>query len=179
MIEKLVSAFRDWGTPMLTSEEIARGLWSAIADADLARLRELIHPEATWQMHGRSSVAGRFEGVDAILDFMARVGENADELQSELLEVFGSEGGAVLRYGVRALRGDASLDIEHLFMIEIESGRIVKGVFAPLDQYRYDEFWLAESAPPEPALGSIDRPGQVAAELGSSALHRSRSRQDV
>jgi hypothetical protein len=31
-------------------------------------------------------------------------------------------------------------------MIKIRGGEIVEGVFAPLDQHRYDEFWMD---PPE------------------------------
>ena len=124
------------------NQVLSQRLWDAIATADEAELRALIAPKAVWRMYGRSPLAGSHKGIDAILHFMASVGERADELESNLIEIFANDGGAVLRYSVRALRGDRSLDIEHLFMIRIRRGEVVEGVFAPLDQHRYDEFWL-------------------------------------
>jgi ketosteroid isomerase-like protein len=120
---------------------IARRLWNAIAEADEHELREVIAPKAVWRMYGRSQWTGSYPGIDAILGFLASVGEQADELQSDLADIFVSERGAVLRYKVHALRGDRVLDIEHLFMVQIDDGQVVEAVFAPIDQHRYDRFW--------------------------------------
>ncbi len=125
---------------------IARRLWTAIAAADFEELRAIIAPKAVWRMYGESPLAGSYEGVEAILGFMASVGERADELRSDLVEIFVSDHGAVLRYSIHALRGDRVLDIEHLFLVRIDDGRVVEGVFAPIDQHRYDRFWNAASA---------------------------------
>ena len=132
--------------PPHPNQLLSQRLWDAIATADAAALRTLIASKAVWRMYGRSPLAGSHKGIDAILHFMASVGELADELESSLIEIFASERGAVLRYSVHARRGDRSLDVEHLFMIQIRQGKVVEGVFAPLDQHRYDEFWLD---PPE------------------------------
>ncbi len=120
---------------------IARRLWNAIAEADVHELREVIAPKAVWRMYGRNRWTGSYAGIDAILGFLASVGEQADELQSDLVDIFVSERGAVLRYKVHALRGDRVLDIEHLFMVRIDDGRVVEAVFALIDQHRYDRFW--------------------------------------
>ena len=128
------------------NQVLSQRLWDAIATADDAELRALIATKAVWRMYGRSPLAGSHIGIDAILHFMASVGERADELESSLIEIFASDSGAVIHYSVRASRGVRSLEIEHLFMIKIRGGEIVEGVFAPLDQHRYDEFWLD---PPE------------------------------
>ena len=125
---------------------IARRLWTAIAAADSEALREVIAPKAIWRMYGESPLAGTYEGVEAILDFMATVGERADELGSDLVDIFVSDRGAVLRYSIHALRGDRVLDIEHLFLVRIDDGRVVEAVFAPIDQHRYDRFWDAPSS---------------------------------
>jgi ketosteroid isomerase-like protein len=124
------------------NRDIAERLWNAIALADADELRGVIAPKAVWRMYGRSPLAGIYKGIDAILGFMAHTGELADELESSLLEVFTSGEGAVLRYSVRARREERVLNTEHLFMIRIAEGRIVEGVFAPVDQDRYDRFWL-------------------------------------
>jgi ketosteroid isomerase-like protein len=128
--------------PLHSNRLLSQRLWDAIASADEPELRTLIASKAVWRMYGRGPLAGSYKGIDAILHFMANVGERADELESSLIEIFASESGAVLRYSVRARRGSRSLEIEHLFMIQIRQGEVIEGVFAPLDQHRYDEFWL-------------------------------------
>lgn len=142
-----------------TPSAIARELWDAIASADVAALKRVLSPKTIWRMPGRSPLAGTFEGVDAVLGLMAKVGELSDELDSILIDVFTNDDGAVLRYGIQARRGDKLLETEHLFMIRIEMGQVTEAVFAPVDQERYDRFWLDEprrsirsrrTAPPPP-----------------------------
>jgi ketosteroid isomerase-like protein len=128
---------------------ITERLWNAIATADIAELGRVISPRAVWRMPGRSPQAGTYEGLDEILGFMAIAGELSDELESNLLEIFTNERGAVLRYAIHATRGDRVLDIQHLFMVKIKDGLIVEGVFAPIDQERYDDFWLDRPAASE------------------------------
>lgn len=123
------------------NEIIARKLWDAIASADVPRLRSLLSEKSVWRMYGSSPLAGCYVGPDEILQWMARVGELTDDLQSQLIEIFVSENGAVLRYSVHAVRGGDELDTEHLFLARIENGRITEGVFAPFNQRRYDRFY--------------------------------------
>jgi ketosteroid isomerase-like protein len=123
---------------------VARRLWDAIARGDAAALRALMSEKTSWRMPGRSLVAGTYVGADAVLDFMARVGELTDELHSDLVDVFVSDRGAVLRYTIHAARGARTLDGEHLFMIRVVAGRITEAVFAPVDQQRYDRFFRSE-----------------------------------
>lgn len=127
-----------------TPSAVARELWDAIAGADIAALKRVLSPKTVWCMPGRSPLAGTYEGVDAVLGWMAKVGELSDELDSILIDVFTNDDGAVLRYGIQARRGDKLLETEHLFMIRIEMGWVTEAVFAPVDQERYDRFWLDE-----------------------------------
>ena len=120
---------------------IARCLWDAIARADASALRDLMSEKTVWRMPGDSLVAGTYVGADAVLDFMARVGELTDDLHSDLIDIFVSDRGAVLRYSIRAIRGARILDIEHLFVIRVVEGEITEAVFAPSDQQRYDRFF--------------------------------------
>lgn len=125
---------------------IARKLWDAIAMGDAPVLRDLLSEKCTWRMPGSSALAGAYVGADAILGFMAHVGELADDLHSDLIDIFVSEEGAVLRYGIHAVRGSQRLDTEHLFTIRIECGRITGAVFAPIDQHEYDRFFTPGQA---------------------------------
>jgi len=123
---------------------IARRLWDSIAQADDLDLRALLSEKSVWRMPGESPLAGSYVGPDEILGFMARVGEQTTDLQSQLLDVYVSERGAVLRYGIRAVRGIDRLETEHLFMIQIEDGQIVQATFAPVDPAMYDRFFTPQ-----------------------------------
>jgi ketosteroid isomerase-like protein len=120
---------------------VARRLWNAIARGDAPALRELMSEKTVWRMPGESLVAGTYVGADAVLDFMARVGELTDDLHSDLIDIFTSDRGAVLRYVIHAARGTRRLDTEHLFAIRVVEGQITEAVFAPVDQQRYDRFF--------------------------------------
>lgn len=121
---------------------LARRLWSAIAEADVQTLSEVLAVKTVWRMYGRSPVAGTYEGVETVVGFLARVGELSDDLEASLVDILVSERGAVMRYRISARRGAKRLEIEHLLLVEIEGGRVEEAVFAPLDQDRYDRFWL-------------------------------------
>jgi ketosteroid isomerase-like protein len=120
---------------------IVRDLWDAIARGDSAAIRALLSEKPVWQMPGSSAVAGSYVGADAVLHFLARIGELTDDLQADLLDSFVSERGAVLHYRIHAVRGSERLDTEHLFLVRIEAGRIFEATFAPFDQQRYDRFF--------------------------------------
>jgi ketosteroid isomerase-like protein len=123
---------------------VARRLWDAIALGDAAALRLLLSEKSLWKLCGNSPLAGSYLGIDAILDFLARVGELTDDLRSDLLEIFVGDRGGVIRYRVQAVRGTQQLDTEHLFRFRVKEGRIVEAVFAPIDQYGYDEFFVLQ-----------------------------------
>jgi len=126
---------------------LAERLWEGIAQPSPEILRELLDEKSVWRMYGRSPLAGTYVGADEIIAFLAFVGELTTDLRSELVDIFVSDRGAVMRYTVEAQRGGQQLETEHLFLLTIEHGRIVRATFAPLDQGAYDKFfsppWLA------------------------------------
>lgn len=124
--------------------QIAYVLWEAIASGDVSALSHVLDEKSAWRMPGRSALAGLHEGIEGISAFMARVGELSDELTAELRDVFVSDHGAVLRYGIDARRGPDTLQTEHLFCVQIEEGLITEAFFAPVDQEAYDRFWRCQ-----------------------------------
>jgi ketosteroid isomerase-like protein len=120
---------------------LAEKLWNAIADADALALREALHEKSVWRMRGSSPLAGVYIGPDEVFKFLSLVGELSSDLRSELLDIFVSDRGAVMRYSVNAVRGNRRIDTEHLLRLEIENGQIVEALFAPLDQAEYDRFF--------------------------------------
>ena len=123
---------------------VAQRLWNAIAEGDAGSLREILAEKCVWRMHGSSPLAGAYVGADEILQFMARVGELTSDLSSDLIDIYTSDSGAILRYSVHAVRGIQSLDTEHLFLIRIAEGQILEASFAPIDQAKYDRFFTPQ-----------------------------------
>jgi len=124
--------------------DAALDLWDAIATGDAHALRSIVTDKCVWRMRGNSPLAGTYVGPDEILGFLARVGELTDILESELVDVYTSESGAILHYSIHAVRGLHKLDTEHLFLTTVESGRISGAVFAPFDQAKYDRFFTPQ-----------------------------------
>ncbi|MBW2271796.1 MAG: nuclear transport factor 2 family protein [Deltaproteobacteria bacterium] len=123
---------------------MARRLWEGISGADLYALRELFSSKLEWTSHGRSPLAGHYSGPDAALELMARSGELVDELSANVVEMYASESGAVVRYRVQASRGPLHLDTEHLLILEIDDEEITGIVTVPVDQYANDRFFAMQ-----------------------------------
>ena len=121
--------------------DVVERLWNAIAGSESEILSELLDDKSCWRMSGRSPVAGTYIGQEEILQFLALVGELTTDLHAELLDVFVSDRGAVLRYSVVAERGSRRLETEQLLLLEIENDRITEAIFAPIDQAEYDRFF--------------------------------------
>jgi ketosteroid isomerase-like protein len=123
---------------------LVRRLWDAVARGDADALTELYAPDAVLRAYGRNPIAGEFKGIAAILDYFARAGENVEDLRSEILAVYTSDAGAVIRYRTVATRGPKHLDLQSLYVLAIENGRVVEASLAPMDQHQNDAFWRVE-----------------------------------
>lgn len=119
----------------------ARGLWAATAEGDAEAVARCLAEDVVWEVPGRNPLSGRYHGPSQVLDYLARIGEGADELVSTLKRVYVEGGGAVVLYHVRASRGVKRLDMNYLLQLEIEKGRITLARTFPQDLYTSDEFW--------------------------------------
>jgi uncharacterized protein len=64
----------DTSTSTTTTAETAATLHAyldALVSGDLDRIRACFAPEATWWIHGNLPLAGTYQGVDAIMNFLA------------------------------------------------------------------------------------------------------------
>ena len=121
---------------------LVRRLWDAGARGDADAICEIHAPDAVLRAHGVSGpLAGEFKGIAEILDFLARAGELVDDSRSEIIDIYTSDAGAVIRYRTVATRGGEHLDMQYLYVLAIEQGRIVAATIVPADQRRNDEFW--------------------------------------
>jgi ketosteroid isomerase-like protein len=120
---------------------LARTLWSAIADGDAESLGLLLAEDVTWRAVGENSLSGTYHGPDEVLDYLARIGEVADEFSSRLENIYTGDEGAVVFYHVSATRGGRSLETDFITRLTVKDGVVVEALMVPIDQRANDEFW--------------------------------------
>ena len=121
---------------------LVRRMWDAGARGDADVICDLFAPDAVLRSHGAPGpLVGEFKGIAEILDFLARAGELVDDSRSEIIDVYTSGAGAVIRYRTVATRGANHLDMQFLYVLSIVQGRIIDATIVPTDQRRNDQFW--------------------------------------
>jgi ketosteroid isomerase-like protein len=123
------------------NSEFARALWTAVAEGDAEAVRGFLADDVVWHAGGRHPLSGIFHGPDAVLDYLARVGERADELSTELLDIFVNERGAVAIYHISARRELKRFETDIFLELEILNGKLVRARSASFDQIASNEFW--------------------------------------
>jgi hypothetical protein len=74
---------------------------------------------------------------------LASIGDLADELRTDLIDIFVNDRGAVLWTKVHARRGADELRVEQLVILTIEGGQIVRIMSVTNDQAQSNRFWNA------------------------------------
>jgi ketosteroid isomerase-like protein len=120
---------------------LARTMVDAFTRGDLATVGAAFADDAVWDLPGRSTVAGEYKGPDAIIGFLAKAYElSGGTLQLELIDILGSDWGAVQVQHVRASHAGRTLDCVEVLAHEIVDGKIVRTHHRP-DQYAIDAFF--------------------------------------
>jgi ketosteroid isomerase-like protein len=120
---------------------LARELWSATAEGDADALRELFAEDIAWSTYGTNPLAGDLQGPEAVLSYLATVGEEADDLTSTLKSLFVNDEGAVILFHISATRGEKRLEVDYLMIFRLEGGLAVSAMMVPVDQEANDAFW--------------------------------------
>src|SRR5690242_18366859 len=90
---------------------VTRTMVEAFMRGDLAAVGSAFADDAVWDLPGRSVVAGTYKGRDEILGFLAKAYElSGGTLSLELIEILGSDWGAVQVQHVRANHNGRTLD---------------------------------------------------------------------
>jgi ketosteroid isomerase-like protein len=110
-------------------------------------LRELLAEEIVWTVPGRNAIAGRYEGIDEVLDYFVRRREIASRTftmhTSEILEGRG-EHVAALTEG-RAILDGAERHWWTVGLYRARDGLIAACWLLPLDVDEFDRIWKAEN----------------------------------
>jgi hypothetical protein len=104
-----------------------RGLWS---------------PNVVWHATSRGTPwSGDHKGPDAILDFLARIGESVERFDVSLEDILVSESRFAYVMQIQAERGARTLDVTYQLTARVEDGLVSEVWTTPLDPGRLRAFW--------------------------------------
>ena len=136
------------GVPSHPHEQLARALWDAVSSGDVEALERLSTDDLTWHASGRGPRSGTLRGRDAVLDYLGRLGEDAERFDMDLEDVLVGDLVTAVLYRVIGVRGDRKLDTGFVLILRIEVDRLAEAWAVPRDQHAVDEFW-SETDPTE------------------------------
>jgi ketosteroid isomerase-like protein len=120
---------------------IAQELWRALATSDLEALGRLFPDDLVWHASGRGSRSGTFHGREAVLDYLARIGEDAERFDSALEDILVGENHTALVTRVTGVRGERKLETGFVVLLRIVNACVAEVWAIPRDQLAIDEFW--------------------------------------
>ena len=126
---------------MNDNARLANDLVTAFTRGDLETVATYFTDDAVWELPGRSIITGTFTGPQEIIGFLARSFElSGGTLALELIDVLGSDWGAVQVQRVTAHRDGRVLDCVEVLAHQIVNGKIAHTYHRP-DQYAIDAFF--------------------------------------
>ena len=120
---------------------LIRDALRAVARGEVERLKRLCADGIQWHAMGRTPWAGDHEGIDAVLDYLGRVGEAADVFHADLGDLLVSAERAATVMQISARRADRRLEVQFLILYRIADGKIAEAWSTPLDPQATDAFW--------------------------------------
>lgn len=122
--------------------DLVRRGYAAFASGDLVAIQAFIAPDVVWHVSGKSRVAGRFEGLEAVLDhFMTIFRLTGGTLRQEVQDVVAGDTLAVGLHRETASREAARLDVTEILIFRIQDNHVVEAWVSCQDQYAFDEFF--------------------------------------
>lgn len=123
------------------TREIAAGAWQAVSSGDVTALERYCKKDLVWHASGASSHAGNHRGRDAVLGYLAGVGEDVERFDLQLEDVLVGDESAALVMRASGRRSNRSLDAVYLVRMRFEDDRIAEVWSVALDQPAVDAFW--------------------------------------
>lgn len=122
---------------------VVRRGYQAFNEGDMETLAGIFDERSTWHSPGQSSVAGDFDGRDAVFAQFGRYGgDTAGSFRAELRHVVADDEGHVV--GIHhnsADRDGKHLDVDCCLSFQVKDGRIVDGREHFYDLRAWEEFW--------------------------------------
>lgn len=120
---------------------LAHRAWDAVSRADAEALCDVLASDVVWHATGSTPWQGEHRGIDAVLDYLARVGELTDVFDASLIDVLSSEERVLIVFHVELHRDDRRVDVPYLLLARIGDGRAVEVWTCPLSPDALARFW--------------------------------------
>lgn len=120
---------------------LVRDLWDAVSKSDVGAVERLCHEELAWHASGRGPMAGDHRGRNAVIEYLASIGEAADRFDSELEHVLVNDELVAVLFHVSGERAGRRLDTGFVLIVRVEGDRIAEVWAVPRDQHAVDAFW--------------------------------------
>lgn len=118
--------------------------WQAVADGDADMLAELWSEDVVWHVTAENPWQGDHVGHEAIIDYLAQVGEAGEAYDTSLEELMVGDNHAAMLCRVHAKRGNRVLDVGQVLLGRFENGRIAEVWTLSLDPAAMRRFWKAD-----------------------------------
>ena len=127
---------------MEEAREVVRHWFEALERGDIDDAAELLAPEITWHVPGRSPVSGEYRGREAVAGafrtFRERTGGT---FHAELVDVVSSSATVVALVRNTGRRGERLLDSGQALQFRVTGGQIAEIWTYVDDLYAVDAFW--------------------------------------
>ena len=128
--------------PTAENEAIVRRIFDAFARKQGLALRGLFAEDAVWSVPGHGTMAGTYEGREAIFRFLAKLPKETEgTYSSELIDVLASESRAAALYRARGSRHGRTLELDQVLLFSIEGGLVRRVLALPSDPDAFEAFW--------------------------------------
>lgn len=124
------------------NRETIEAIYRAFNAGQYDQMLELCSPKITFQISGKSSVAGKFDRstfVSGIVNPMKE--KSGGKYQLEVHDVLASDRHAIALASVKFTRGEETFEYRTAQVWRIENGSPVAWYEYPRDLYQYDKIW--------------------------------------
>jgi ketosteroid isomerase-like protein len=121
--------------------KLARTAWQAASHGDTETLARVCTPDVVWHASGHGPRSGDYRGLEAVLDYLAAIGESAERFDSRFDDVLVGEARVAVLFHVTGRRGSKRLDTGYILLFRVEQGQIAEVWSICRDQHAVDEFW--------------------------------------
>jgi ketosteroid isomerase-like protein len=121
--------------------KLARTAWEAAAHGNRETLARMCSPDIVWHASGRGPRSGEYRGIDAVLEYLAALGDAADRFDSDFEDVLVGNDLVAVLFHVTGRRHGRLLDTDFILLFRVDGGRLDEVWAIPRDQYAVDEFW--------------------------------------
>jgi ketosteroid isomerase-like protein len=125
-----------------SNERVIQRVLKAVGNRDVAVLQACLHPDIVWHQMGSGGLAGDYEGVGAVMTYLAGMFETSgDSLALDVHDVVAGERHVAVLVRLTAQRGGSSYDDRSVFVMAVADDKITEGWVYNADQVRSAEFW--------------------------------------